>query len=168
MSEVQECRERLAPFCVGVGVDIGFGGEPIVPWAICLDRAENDPARAFNLDPSPTHLVGDAADLRWFRDCTLDWVFSSHVLEDFEDTRAVLREWIRVIRFGGNLVIYCPDQVRYEAHCKAAGSLPNQAHKHKDFSLLFVKKILFAEGYTAPDFILEYEQGYSFGLVVRK
>lgn len=138
MSETATCRERLAPFCAGNGLDIGAGGDPIVPWAICLDRAEADGRRA-HVGTSPTQLVGDAACLRWFRDGELDFVYSSHCLEDFKDTAAVLREWQRVLRHGGRLVLFLPDQAAYLADCAAKGTLPNQAHIHAEFSLAFVK-----------------------------
>ena len=36
-SETSKCRPRLAKFCVGYGIDIGPGGDPIVPAAIRVD-----------------------------------------------------------------------------------------------------------------------------------
>jgi hypothetical protein len=48
MSETSKCRGRLKKFCVGYGVDIGYGGDPIPPSAITIDL----------LHPYPT--VGDA------------------------------------------------------------------------------------------------------------
>ena len=74
--ETATCRARLAPFCVGNGLDVGFGGTPITKSAICLDRPEKHGGRAkFEDEPWPTHLVGDAANLWWFNDNVLDFVF---------------------------------------------------------------------------------------------
>lgn len=139
MSETDSCRETLAPFCQGVGVDLGFGGSAILPTAICIDRAEGDPLRAKHPHPSPTHIVGDVATLPWFPDASLDYCYSSHVLEDFEDTAAVLKEWVRVLKLGGHLVLFLPDQQTYVKFCKDHDSSPNKAHVHADFSLAFVK-----------------------------
>lgn len=136
--EVDKCRSSLLRFCVGNGLDLGFGGVAISPSAICVDRAEGDPERAVVPNPSPTHLVGDIKRLYWFKDKCLDYVFSSHALEDFEDTGAIMAEWVRVLRPGGHLVLFLPDQVRYVADCVKNGTLPNQAHKHADFGLRHV------------------------------
>ena len=36
-SETSKHRDKIAPFCTGYGLDIGFGGDPVVPTAIRLD-----------------------------------------------------------------------------------------------------------------------------------
>jgi len=41
VSETSKCRDSLAPFCNGDGVDIGYGGDPIVPNAICMDLPDS-------------------------------------------------------------------------------------------------------------------------------
>lgn len=182
--EVDLCRERLFKFTIAIndpkcrlskftsgnGLDLGFGGSPISPSAICVDREEGHIERSNHPCPSPTHLVGDAADLYWFRDGVLDYVFSSHCIEDFEDTAVVLKEWLRVIKPGGHLVLYAPDQKVYEEHCRKDGSLPNGAHKHPDFGLEFVKKCLFSIGVKQEQIVWEnpHTEEYSFDCVVRK
>jgi len=55
-------------------------------------------------------LAGYTEQLHWFRDGVLDFVYSSHLLEDLVDTEAVLREWIRILRPGGRLIL--ADQVQ--------------------------------------------------------
>ena len=37
MSETSKCRDRLAKYCIGNGLDIGHGGDPINDTAITLD-----------------------------------------------------------------------------------------------------------------------------------
>lgn len=81
--EIPWCRDRLEPFAVGNGCDCGFGGAVLKTSTICIDRAEGDPSRAVVPPPvPPTHFVGDVRDLP-FKDGVLDYVFSSHCLEDF-------------------------------------------------------------------------------------
>jgi len=137
-SETSRCRARLAPYCQGFGVDLGFGGDPILDAAVRVDM----PTPYTNVGGYPVQLGGDAARLEWFRDGVLDYVFSSHLLEDFEDTEAVLREWLRVLKPGGRLIIYCPDEQKYRTYCQDNGLSRNQSHKHEDFSLQFVKDVL--------------------------
>jgi predicted SAM-dependent methyltransferase len=137
-SETSKCRARLAPFCAGYGVDLGYGGDPIAEHAIRVDM----PQPYTRLGEAPVQLGGAAEHLVWFRDDTLDFVYSSHLLEDFDDTEAVLREWLRVLRPGGRLILYCPDEQRFRLHCAATGQPYNPHHKHADFSLAYVKDIL--------------------------
>jgi len=138
-SETSKCRARLAPFCTGFGVDLGFGGDAITPSAIRVDLPQ---PYADYLGIHPVQLGGDVRHLHWFADGVLDFVYSSHVLEDFEDTGAVLREWLRVLKPGGRLVIYCPDEQVYRRHCVATGQPYNEHHVHAGFSLAFVKEAL--------------------------
>lgn len=137
-SETSKCRARLLPYCTGYGVDLGFGGDPISTHAIRVDS----PQPYANTGESPVQLGGDATKLHWFRDGVLDFVYSSHLLEDFPDTETVLREWLRVLKPGGNLVIFCPDEQIYRAHCRRTGQIYNSNHKHADFSLQIIKNSL--------------------------
>ena len=168
--ETNTCRERLAVYCKGVGVDVGFGGWAITPSAMCLDREEYHPNRAKNPDASPTHLIGEAEDLRWFRDNVLDYVYSSHCLEDFSDIKKVLVEWLRVIKPGGFLVLFLPDEKVYRS--VTPENIRNKAHQHEDFSMKFVKSTLRELGYLDSDIVHELwpvpNNQYSFDLVVKK
>ena len=163
-SETSKCRSSLAQFCIGNGLDIGFGGDPIVPHAICLDLPS---AYARYMD-FPQHLHGDASTLYWFNDNVLDFVYSSHVLEDFIHTESVLREWIRVIKPTGKLVLFLPDEKLYQKHCKLNGKTPNQHHIHENFSVKFVEKILAKISLTKLVHKKNPVAKYSFELVVQK
>lgn len=163
-SETSKCRARLAPFCVGYGLDLGFGGDPITTHAIRVDL----PQPYTKVGGYPVQLGGSAERLAWFRDDVLDFVYSSHLLEDFADTEGVLREWLRVLRPGGRLIIFCPDEQRFRAHCARTGQPYNTHHQQPDFSLAFVKAALARLGqeriiYENPDVDL-----YSWELVCEK
>lgn len=169
MSETDSCRAVLSKFCLGNGIDIGAGGSPILPSAISIDREEGQRA---NVGECPIHLVGDAERLNWFADGALDFVYSSHCLEDFRDTKIVLKEWMRVLKYGGLLVLFLPDQATYEKHCAEYNTVPNQAHVHKNFSLEYVKQCLMDIGVKPNDIVhaqfpVAYNP-YSFEIVVRK
>jgi SAM-dependent methyltransferase len=168
--EVNTCRERLIKYCKGSGLDLGFGGTAISRSAIAVDREEHNPCRAVNEHAMPTHLVGDVRNLYWFRDGVLDYVFSSHALEDFVDTEAILKEWLRVLKPGGYLVLFLPDEQVYRS--VTPDEIRNQAHKHPDFSLQFVKNCLQNIGYNENTVVHEMwpvpNNIYSFDLVVQK
>lgn len=57
---------------------------------------------------------GDAQFLKGVADCSLDFVHSSHCLEHLVDPAEGLRNWFRVVREGGYLVITVPDEDLYE------------------------------------------------------
>jgi len=158
-SETAKCRPRLAKYCVGQGCDLGAGGElPIVPWAITVDLNANACPR----------VLGDATRLDWFADDELDFVYSSHLLEDFVDTEAVLREWLRVLRPGGLLILFGPDEQIYHEHCNKTGQLYNTAHKISNFSLEYVKAVFQKMGGTKVIHQAPLVNDYSFELAVKK
>jgi predicted SAM-dependent methyltransferase len=165
MSETPRCRERLSIFCKGYGIDAGFGGDPIIPSAVTVDL----PQPYAKVGDVPVNLGGDARNLYWFKDDVLDYVYSSHLLEDFEDTANVLKEWLRVIRPGGLLILFCPDEQVYREHCKRTGQDYNQSHKIAEFSLNYVKSIL-QDNFVGLEIIHEIPliDDYSFDLVVQK
>jgi SAM-dependent methyltransferase len=133
MTEIAKVRHLCAHYCTGNGIDIGTGGDPIVPHAIQVELSlptylyynSNQPPR------SPIQWHGDDAALNLpFKDSVLDWVASSHLIEDYLDWTPCLREWTRVLRPGGRLIINLPDKVRWQAALDR-GQPPNCAHKHE-------------------------------------
>jgi len=56
----------------------------------------------------------------------LDFVYSSHLLEDFNDTEGVLREWLRVLKLGRSFGLVLPDEQVYTAHTAPPTGQPLQ------------------------------------------
>lgn len=77
-------------YCIGNGLDVGAGWWPL------------EGARPIynNKDENANHLKDD--------DNSLDFVFSSHCLEHLEDWQGAIKEWYRVIKNGGSLILYLP------------------------------------------------------------
>jgi len=144
------------------GLDLGFGGDPICPTAIAVDL----PNKYTSVGSSPQHLYGDATNLYWFKDDVLDYIYSSHLLEDFVLTRKVVREWLRVLKPGGNLILCLPHEMKYREHCDKTGQEYNQSHKCPGMSLDHMKWV-FHELNVDPIFEWD-DHPYSFVIVGRK
>jgi predicted SAM-dependent methyltransferase len=142
------------------GIDIGSGGAPIFVNTISMDRKNGHWSEL-------VQLHGDAKSLYWFKDGVMDYVFSSHCFEDFleEEKPSVLKEWVRIIRPGGFLILLLPDERKYRDYCAARNTKPNGAHKDPDFSMDKVSKIVS----THTPNLIELERGevsaYSFIMV---
>lgn len=108
----------FAKYMHGSGLDVGYRGsdplaEPILPTAIGID-----------LD----YPGYDGLRLP-FQDGTQDYVFSSHCLEHIQDDEGSLREWLRVVKPGGHVIVVVPHCDLYEGK-RALPSKKNADHKH--------------------------------------
>src|SRR5690348_13347447 len=133
VSETDTCREIIAPYCTGIGMDVGYGGSKIVPSAWAFDM----PRPYTNVGHDRQQLKGDCRDFSFLCAGALDYIFSSHLLEDFSyfELNQIIPEWRRVLRDGGLFITNCPDQQRFVRHCALTGQGLNMAHKEADFSL---------------------------------
>ncbi len=163
-SETSKCRPRLAPYCAGNGVDLGCGGDLIVPDAIGVDM----PRPYTSVGDRPIQLKGDATMLQWFRDEALDYIFSSHLLEDFVNTQEILTEWLRVLKLGGHLSLFLPVEMVYRDHCKKTGQTYNLAHKVPEMSLDYIRGVYENIGVTEEVHSNALIDEYSFEIVVKK
>ncbi len=168
MGEANKCKDRVLKYLQGNILDLGVDDCPVVPWAITIDLR-----RAID----GINLVGDVRNLYWFEDCVMDTVFSSHCLEDLPDPEQALREWIRVIKHRGHLILYMPDKKWYP---NIGQPYANKGH-FKDYLpediILIVNKIggmkLISSGeYGPPGGVYNYENRgkieYSFQLIYQK
>lgn len=133
MGEVDKHRQQVLEFTKGNGVELGSSGEPTVPWAIQVDLPA-DQYHIYNTArpvENSIHWRGTALDLP-FKDRTLDWVSSVHLLEDFPLSQwgRVLGEWARVLKVGGYMIISVPDHERFRARVRA-GQGDNMSHRHE-------------------------------------
>lgn len=131
-SEASKYRHLTKHYCIGNGIDVGSGGDPVVPHAIQVDLPKSEYDHYHSADGSNNHVIQwrGYADKLPFKDGTLDWVFSSHLLEDFLDWRPLLKEWSRVLKRNGKLIILIPERKLWSAAI-SRGQLPNCSHKHE-------------------------------------
>lgn len=168
MSETSHARPYLSKYCTGIGIDIGFGGSAIVPTAITFDMPQS---YCPSFEGHTQILRGDCRSFPYVCDCAFDYIYSSHLLEDFtyKELVPILLEWRRILKVGGNLVINCPDQQKFLAHCAKTGQGINMAHKEPDFSLKnFIEKVANPTGKWEEIFRQTDTHPYSWYLVLKK
>lgn len=129
-SEVSKIRHLCAKYCEGNGVDVGSGGDPTVPHAIQLELPKEEYARyrGGDIHRSPIQWHGNCWNLP-FKDNTLDWIASHHLIEDFARDRwpILFSEWGRALKRGGYMIISVPERKRWQAAI-AKGQKPNCSH----------------------------------------
>ena len=136
-SETSKVRHLILPYCVGRGCDVGFGGDKVTPTDCDgIDLVQPYASTGTDQVDVPCDLQRGPIPVP---DNTYDYVYSSHLIEDFVDTKRVLGEFIRILRPGGNLILVFPDQVKFEETCARTGQPLNPFHVHKDMSLAFMK-----------------------------
>lgn len=99
-------------YCIGEGLDIGYGSDPITVDCYGWDTMD-----------------GDAQYLSSIPDESFDYVYSSHCLEHMRDVRTAIKNWFRVVRPGGFLILFIPERDLYEKR-KELPSRFNADHKH--------------------------------------
>ena len=137
MSETARHRELFKPYTTGMGLDLGYGGDPLNNSCITVDLPQKYTSVG---DNKVQQLFGSALDLYWFKDGVLDYIYSSHLIEDFDDTEQALVEWLRVIKSGGYLCLLFPDEQVYRSRTES--KYWNASHKYEDFGLKFLLNVL--------------------------
>lgn len=139
-SETEKYRHLTKRYCYvdvlevpGCGLDIASQGDPVVPWAWQLDLPAGEFSTYNNGNPAqgPIQLRGHADRLP-VEDRCLDFVYASHILEDFPEDQwpMIFAEWARPLKPGGYLIILIPDRALWVAACEA-GQTPNDAHRRE-------------------------------------
>lgn len=116
---------ELVPYTRGVGLDLGCGHNK--PFAHFIGIDSNIDRQFFGAEATDRNLTGEVQTLPLFGDETMDFVYSSHTLEHIVDYKAALREWWRVVKVGGYLVLYLPHKDLYP-NIGTPGA--NLDHKH--------------------------------------
>lgn len=143
-SETAKYRHLTQKYCFrsdgmpGTGVDVASGGDTVVPWAMSLELPVGDYARYNSNHPArgPIHVRGVATQLP-FEDRSLDFVYASHILEDYrkDDRCRIVAEWARCVRPGGFVIILVPEVRRWNHAIYNLGQPPNCAHSAPEPSL---------------------------------
>jgi len=156
-NEAFKIRWEIVQYTRGRGLDIGCGMGKLYQHWIGVDNAKDK--LLFGHDIKPDVLVETAEDLGLFSTACMDFCFSSHLLEhiEYEKVPATLKEWMRVIKPGGHLTLYLPDE---EAYPKVGETGANPDHKWN----VNYHRVLDAmpDGFD----LLDYQQRLGFGKLV--
>jgi len=164
-NESAKIRFEVLPYLTHGGLDIGCGPKKVWDHMIGLD-SQADTA-LFGIEMKPDIAIVDAARLPLFADQSVGAVFSSHLLEHMADWQSALREWWRLVKVDGHLVLYLPHRDLYP-RIGQPGSNPDHKHDFAPEQILDFCRLAF------PDWSLEQQQirnqgiEYSFLLVLKK
>jgi ADP-heptose:LPS heptosyltransferase/predicted SAM-dependent methyltransferase len=122
---------ETTPYVRGRGLDLGCGPDKVWPHAIGVDNYSD--TQLFGIQMKPD-VVCNVTKLDVFGSASMDFVYSSHVLEHIADYESALKEWWRVLKPSGFLILYLPDEDEYP---KVGEEGANPDHKH-NISIPFV------------------------------
>lgn len=123
-AESEKIKYRIVPYTRGRGIDLGCGPKKAFPHFIGVDNCVD--TKLFGTPIEPDIRIEDCRKLP-FESVSLDFVFSSHLLEHAEDHHGALTEWWRTLKVGGYLVLYLPHADLYP-NIGEPGANPD--HKH--------------------------------------
>lgn len=115
MNETTKIRDIALPYCEGRGIDLGCGDEKIKEDAIGIDSgldAKHGKGADWR-DLSCVDIQEVVTDLSMFEDGELDYVYTSHFLEHLIEPEKMIKDVVRVLKSGGNFVVYLPDRILY-------------------------------------------------------
>ena len=115
---------EVAPYLRGNGVDLGAGMFRVLPHVITVDNGHHE---VFGHNIRPDVRVETCERMPMFASQSMDFVFSSHLLEHIQDYKAALAEWFRMVKQGGYLILYLPHKDFYP-NVGVKGCNPD--HKH--------------------------------------
>jgi SAM-dependent methyltransferase len=121
-------RRRIFPvYSIAARIDnCNFSNETV--WEGAIPQGET-----FNYDkrrPRGNQFIAEATDLGGIANGSYDFVLSSHVLEHVANPVRALREWMRVLRIGGVMVLVVPHREATFDHRRPVTSLE---HLKSDF-----------------------------------
>ncbi|MBU1191305.1 MAG: class I SAM-dependent methyltransferase [Gammaproteobacteria bacterium] len=114
-------------YFVGDGVDIGGKPDPLLLYKELFPLVKS--VRTWDWED------GDAQYLQGVSDGAFDFVHSSHCLEHLVDPMEGIRNWLRVVRPGGYLVVTVPDEDLYEQ-----GVFPSSFNKDHKWTFTIMKQ----------------------------
>ena len=123
-SESKKIVWEVAPYLRGRGVDLGAGMFKVLPQAISVDNGHHE---VFNHQIHADIKVDTCEKLDIFGSQSMDFVYSSHLLEHIENYKAALTEWWRILKVGGYMALYLPHKDFYP-NVGTKGANPD--HKH--------------------------------------
>ena len=120
--ESSKIRWELVPYFRGKCLDIGSGPYKVFPHFTSVDNGHHWGVNGIDI------RVDTAENLDCLGSRSWDLAYSSHLLEHipYENVPATLKEWCRVVKDGGHVILYLPDEDEYP---KVGHEYANKDHK---------------------------------------
>lgn len=163
--EAEKIRFEVLPYLSRGGLDIGCGPQKVWPHMIGIDSGKD--TELFGVAMKPDIVVSSAERLALFADNSVESVFSSHLLEHIVDWQAALREWWRLVKVGGHLVLYLPHADFYP-NVGEFGANPDHKHDFQPSDITDFFRLAFPDWTLMEDQPRNDGNEYSFLLVLRK
>ena len=96
----------ITRYFTGAGIDIGAGPDPLTRYIELFPLITT--IRAWDKKDGDAELMMSCADNQY------DFVHSSHCLEHMQNPDVALKNWFRILKPGGHLVVTVPDEDMYE------------------------------------------------------
>lgn len=113
-NEAAKIKFDIVPYTRGAVLDLGCGPSKAFPHFIGVDSCKDTELFNIPIKPDVNCDVSDPAAIEaTFEPASCDAIFSSHCLEHIEDAQAALQAWWNIIKPGGYLVLYLPDETLY-------------------------------------------------------
>lgn len=111
-NEARKVKYDIVKYTRGKVLDLGCGPWKTFPHFIGIDNMDElvDIWRYIGRNPD---ITMDATNLSIFSTGSFDAVFSSFLLDQVDDPEKTLREWWRVVKPGGYLILYLPLKGEY-------------------------------------------------------
>jgi SAM-dependent methyltransferase len=113
-TEMQKTRWRAVPYTAGRGLDLGCGREKLfdTEFVLGIDNGYDADVHGAVVN---ANVKMDCKDLVQFSAGSFDYVFSSFLLQYFPyaEVPDVLRSWFRLVKVGGCMCLYLPDENQF-------------------------------------------------------
>ena len=163
--ESAKVRYEVLPYLANGGFDIGCGSAKVWPHLFGIDSGKD--ITLFGADVKPDIVVKDAVNLGIFADASADAAFSSHLLEHIDNWQAALREWWRLVKVGGHLVLYLPHADHYP-RIGQPGANPDHKHDFTPEQIVDFCRLAFPDWALVENQTRTEGNEYSFLLVLKK
>lgn len=163
--ESEKVKLDVLRYCTSGGLDIGCGPSKVWPHFVGVDSGKD--TDLFGIQMKPDIVVADASRMKLFADESMGCVFSSHTLEHIENHIAALKEWWRLVKVGGHLVLYLPHKDLYP-NIGQPGANPDHVHDFLPQDIVDAMHLIAPECSVLVNQVRDQGLEYSFLQVFRK
>jgi len=168
-NEAAKVRFDIVPYFGNSNLDLGCG--PTKVWGNFIGVDNGADGELFGVQMKPDMVVGTCERLPQFASGGIDCVFSSHLLEHIVDYKSALKEWWRLVRPGGTLILYLPHRELYP-NIGQPGSNPDHKHDFVNDDIIEAMREVASGSDTGWDLVVNEKRDqlreYSFFQVYRK